>query len=1117
MADFNALEALINANIKKNGVQAITGNILNGILRGMVSALGKGYTIAGSVTPSSDPGTMTGPVAYIAYTAGTYTHFDGLEVEQGEVAMLIYNEAEWHKEVLYSLAATATVDGNVGTPEVGVSFVDGLLTFDSRNMKGEPGENGQDGEAAGFGAVTASVDASVGTPSVTVSSSGPNTAKSFAFSFHNLKGEQGVQGIQGIQGPQGVQGEQGIQGPVGVESCVVTVDNTTGTPSCSVSLVGQVLHLDFTGLKGAQGDTGSSVDYPFTIVNNLTTNDATQALSAAMGVQLESEVSQLEAKVDDISTGKYYGYFAKEEDLPEADVDGFAYVGEGPTYTIYNLRGGVWTSSDITVNQSPIGNDEDIDQNEDGKLQFANRVYNSQQPNGMGYKILRKDATFASQVTDTNTIYDIRYDFSLNNATITIPAGCVLHFNGGQISGGILSGNDTLLSGSLDSVFDNVVLSGNWKNQSASVTWWGCVPFSDEGNQVDNSDRLNCAFSSSILRVFVPTLYGVSSPLHINGYTKVIGVKGYPVRSGFMANDDFSGNSVTLSRDGNTYSVNGVFYHSYDEEPKLQDITIGCRKKCKYAIQHLAGASHFILDNVAIYDATIAGILQYACEKPRWEHLYIDGCNAGIFISKRAINESDILDINSGASKGNANMVTMRDVRVLHGNYGIIINAGTPASLIDCETSRNAFAGLVLFSATDIWNYYSELDAIGNFYLDSELDKHTSPSGDGYVPNELITQNKDGILLDSALYYNANIYVRAVIWAYSNCNIHGAFISGKPRSFSTSDVSAAGRKAPTERTASGIDAIIYAYGYAANVVAEGVSFYAHNNNTGVAPYYFIIVNMQNTTSAYPQRIYHDIRRNDFVQRVYCAKMSAAYGGANLIAKVGEKDFYRSQIDFSSPGVQKEYNNPAWLGLPWGGLTNNRYQFTSHKLSSIYDGCPLVERDTTRTSYDQKNMLKETLQEIVGTRQNIKLRVIVKVKNTITSNIRLYVVFSDITLATTVKQYTNNISGSQSYSPGLYEYRFIVPTDVFSDAWETFRVFLSVANESNGDVEITDVMMYDVDAPITPPSYTSYELESGTTTERPNKGRTGQTFFDTTLGKMVVSNGTAWVNMDGTAL
>ena len=276
MADFNALQAIINAYIKRNGVQAITGQILNGVLTGMVNALGKGYTVAGAASPTTDPGTMTGPLAYIAYTAGTYTHFDNIVVEQGEVSMLIYNEAEWHKEVLFSLAAQATVDDNIGVPSVGVSFVDGVLTFDFRNMKGEPGENGQDGDPAGFGTISASISGGVGTPGVSVQSSGPDTAKNIAFQFTNLKGETGV------------------------TSCVVTVDNTTGNPSCAVSLVGQELHLDFSGLKGAQGNTGSSVDYPFTIVNNLTTDDATQALSAAMGVQLESEVSQLEAKVGDL-------------------------------------------------------------------------------------------------------------------------------------------------------------------------------------------------------------------------------------------------------------------------------------------------------------------------------------------------------------------------------------------------------------------------------------------------------------------------------------------------------------------------------------------------------------------------------------------------------------------------------------------------------------------------------------------------------------------------------------------------------------------------------------------------------------------------------------------------
>ena len=160
----------------------------------------------------------------------------------------------------------------------------------------------------------------------------------------------------------------------------------------------------------------------------------------------QTQFSQLEAKVDDISTGKYYGYYATAADLPDdATADGFAYVGSGPTYTIYNCEGGAWTSSGITVNQSPIGNDEDIDQNADGKLQFANRVYNSLQPNGMGYKILRENATFAAQVTDTNTIYEIRYDFDLSGTDVSIPANSVLRFEGGRL----LNAKDIVLGSSV--------------------------------------------------------------------------------------------------------------------------------------------------------------------------------------------------------------------------------------------------------------------------------------------------------------------------------------------------------------------------------------------------------------------------------------------------------------------------------------------------------------------------------------------------------------------------------------------------------------------------------------------------------------------------------------------
>lgn len=273
MASYNELNALIDAYINRNGVQAITGQILNGVLKAMVEQLGRGYSIMGAATPTTDPGTPDAPECYFASETGTYTDFDGLQIVPGELALLCYTPTDgWTKATIYEgfQEVQATIDGNVGTPSVGVSYADGVLSFDFHNMKGATGD------PAGFGTVNATVDGNIGTPGVSVQTSGPDTAKNLTFAFTNLKGEAGV------------------------TSVVATVDNTTGTPACTVSLVGQQLTLAFSGLKGAQGDTGSSVDYPFTIVNNLTTNDATQALSAAMGVQLESEVSQLEADLTDL-------------------------------------------------------------------------------------------------------------------------------------------------------------------------------------------------------------------------------------------------------------------------------------------------------------------------------------------------------------------------------------------------------------------------------------------------------------------------------------------------------------------------------------------------------------------------------------------------------------------------------------------------------------------------------------------------------------------------------------------------------------------------------------------------------------------------------------------------
>lgn len=164
----------------------------------------------------------------------------------------------------------------------------------------------------------------------------------------------------------------------------------------------------------------SFVSAEIPIVNDLTTGGATSALSAEMGKALVNTINNIKPIV---------------------------------------INGNVTNAAD----------EEDIT-SEDNLLKLKDRTY--AEGVGMGYVILRKDKTFAEQVTKANTIYEIRYDFDLDDETVEIPENCTLKFNGGSLRNGVIVSSNTSISNDKEvEIFFNILLSGNWSGK-ARDTWF---------------------------------------------------------------------------------------------------------------------------------------------------------------------------------------------------------------------------------------------------------------------------------------------------------------------------------------------------------------------------------------------------------------------------------------------------------------------------------------------------------------------------------------------------------------------------------------------------------------------------------------------------------------------
>ena len=170
-----------------------------------------------------------------------------------------------------------------------------------------------------------------------------------------------------------------------------------------------------------------------------------------IGSANEQGLSQATAAID----GAVQSIGAKQGVL-EAELGQLGPKCDQNTSNIANLQQEIDEIEPIVINGDVTNapDEEDVTTDSNNLLKLKDRPT---AVNQKGYKILRKDTSLASQMTDTNTIYEVRYAFDLNGGTLVLPQGSELIFNGGSISNCTVNGNNTRV---INAKMTNVVLQG---------------------------------------------------------------------------------------------------------------------------------------------------------------------------------------------------------------------------------------------------------------------------------------------------------------------------------------------------------------------------------------------------------------------------------------------------------------------------------------------------------------------------------------------------------------------------------------------------------------------------------------------------------------------------------
>lgn len=353
---------------------------------------------------------------------------------------------------------------------------------------------------------------------------------------------------------------------------------------------------------------------------------------ALTGIASQEKLTELKEKVDALTFSAFYGYFPDSSSLPvDVTTPGYAYVGLDNPYKIWNFNGESWSDSGTSIDMNDA-DEEDITRNADGKLQFKDRTYGD----GMGYVILRKNKSFAEQVTEANTIYEIRHEFNLKGANVTIPEGCVLKFDGGKIFNGEVVFDNTKLQGTIRCYTD---ISGTLDESEINVGW-----FTDGINVAsqDTSRTIQQCVDIAYNSTFVPTVFlPIGRYFCYNKITlptgKRLSLKGENLNTNLIAANGGT-MKYLLGREGDDSRSASI-------KLDLSDITIDANYRCEHAV-YMPCMSESHWESVACISGIVSNLYT--------NYSFIDYFENCTFLSGDAFNHPTKYDVYLGPQQCNA-------------------------------------------------------------------------------------------------------------------------------------------------------------------------------------------------------------------------------------------------------------------------------------------------------------------------------------------------------------------------------------------------------------------------------------------------------------------------------